>query len=76
MPLLTAREVAELLRVSVRTVRRWRAQGRLHGFRLAGDGPVRYPRSSVDRLLGKSTPHDTRRASLEVEDLRLLQETA
>ncbi len=46
---LTVREAAELLRVSVPTIRRWIASGRLHAVR-PGSRSVRLRRSDVEPL--------------------------
>lgn len=48
-PLLTEREVAELLGVSPRTVRRWRRRGLLPSARIGGT--VRVRRSDLERAL-------------------------
>jgi len=48
-PLYTPEEVAELLRVSPRTVQRWLAQAKLHGVKV---GRLwRIPKASLDRFL-------------------------
>ena len=48
-PLYTPEEVAELLRVSPRTVQRWLAQGKLQGVKV---GRLwRIPKASLDRFL-------------------------
>lgn len=52
-PLLTADEVARLLRVSPRTVRRL-APGLLHGVQLGKRGSWRFPRDVVARFTGKA----------------------
>lgn len=48
-PLLTEREVAELLGVSPRTVRRWRSRGLLAFDKIGGT--VRVRRSDLERAL-------------------------
>lgn len=56
--MLTAREVAERLRVSPRTVRRWAAAGRLQAVRL-GSGPrrpYRVPASALERFARPAGP--------------------
>ncbi|MGE0712464.1 MAG: helix-turn-helix domain-containing protein [Planctomycetota bacterium] len=50
-PLSTQKELAELLRVTPRTVRAWEAGGRLTGASTAPGGRRLYPRESVARLL-------------------------
>ena len=50
--LLTVREVAERLRSSPETVRRWLRQGRLRGFRPGGTKlAYRVPESELQRFL-------------------------
>jgi excisionase family DNA binding protein len=49
-PLLTAREVADLLDVSTETVLRWTRNGRLPGFRLPS-GQLRYSAETLDAWL-------------------------
>jgi excisionase family DNA binding protein len=48
--LMTAGDVAEVLRVSPRTVRRWASEGHLEAVRLAGHS-VRFTARSVQALL-------------------------
>ncbi len=58
-PYSTAQEVAQIFRVSTRTVDRWTAQGRIRSIRATPDGASRrlYPRPELQRFA----------ASLEVE---------
>jgi len=62
--LLTVREVAERLRSSPETVRRWLRQGKLRGFRPGGTKlGYRVPESELQRFLrnageGKLPPSD------------------
>jgi excisionase family DNA binding protein len=50
--LLTVREVAERLRSSPETVRRWLRQGKLHGFRPGGTKlGYRVPEDELQRFL-------------------------
>jgi excisionase family DNA binding protein len=62
--LLTVREVAERLRSSPETVRRWLRQGKLRGFRPGGTKlGYRVPESELQRFLrvageGKVPPPD------------------
>jgi len=59
--LLTVREVAERLRSSPETVRRWLRQGRLRGFRPGGTKlGYRVPESELQRFLALSQPADDR----------------
>lgn len=50
--LLTPREVAELLRVSIITIKRWGKQGKLPAIRINARGDRRYRKEVVLRLLG------------------------
>ena len=53
--LLTVREVAELLRVSPLTIKRWGKRGKLPPMRINSRGDRRYKKEAVLRLLGMST---------------------
>jgi excisionase family DNA binding protein len=63
--LLTVREVAERIRSSPETVRRWLRQGKLRGFRPGGTKlGYRVPESELQRFLaesneGRSLPPDS-----------------
>jgi excisionase family DNA binding protein len=67
--LLTVREVADRLRSSPETVRRWLRQGKLRGFRPGGTRlGYRVSESELQRFLaqpnqGKSAPTDTGHAT-------------
>lgn len=50
--LLTVKEVAELLRVSPITVKRWGKSGKLPAIRINSRGDRRYKKEVVMRLLG------------------------
>jgi excisionase family DNA binding protein len=53
--LLTVREVAERIRSSPETVRRWLRQGKLRGFRPGGTKlGYRVPESELQRFLSES----------------------
>ena len=53
--LLTVREVAERLRSSPETVRRWLRQGKLHGFQPGGTKlGYRVPESELQRFIALS----------------------
>lgn len=52
--LLTVREVAELLRVSPLTIKRWGKRGKLPPIRINSRGDRRYKKESVLWLLGMS----------------------
>ena len=49
--LLTARQVAELLAVSVETVLRWHRSGRLPGGRRLGSNVLRFDRHEIETWL-------------------------
>jgi len=53
--LLTVREVAELLRVSPLTIKRWGKKGKLPAIRINSRGDRRYRKEQVLRLLGVET---------------------
>lgn len=50
--LLTVREVAEILRVSPLTIKRWGKRGKLPAIRINSRGDRRYKKAVVLRLLG------------------------
>lgn len=50
--LLTIREVADLLRVSPLTIKRWGKKGKLPAIRINSRGDRRYKKDIVLRLLG------------------------
>lgn len=50
--LLTVREVAELLRVSPLTIKRWGKKGKLPPIRINSRGDRRYKKEAVMYLLG------------------------
>ena len=50
--LLTVREVAELLRVSPLTIKRWGKRGKLPAIRINSRGDRRYKKEAVLWLLG------------------------
>ena len=53
--LLTVKEVANLLRVSPLTVKRWGARGKLSAIRINSRGDRRYKKEAVLWLLGVET---------------------
>lgn len=60
--LLTVREVAEVLRVSPLTIKRWGKRGKLPAIRINSRGDRRYKKESVLWLLGitqKQTVEDS-----------------
>lgn len=50
--LLTIREVAELLRISPLTIKRWGKKGKLPAIRINSRGDRRYRKEVILRLLG------------------------
>ncbi len=52
--LLTVREVADLLRVSPLTIKRWGKRGKLSAIRINSRGDRRYKKEAVMWLLGKN----------------------
>lgn len=52
--LLTVREVAEILRVSTLTIKRWGKRGKLVPIRINSRGDRRYKKEAVLALLGLS----------------------
>lgn len=58
--LLTIREVAELLRVSTLTIKRWGKKGKLPAIRINSRGDRRYKKDVVLRLLGVDVDEDDR----------------
>jgi len=50
--LLTVREVAELLRVSPLTIKRWGKRGKLPAIRINSRGDRRYKKEAILYLLG------------------------
>lgn len=53
--LLTVREVAEILRVSPLTIKRWGKRGKLPAIRINSRGDRRYRKEAVLWLLGMKT---------------------
>ena len=58
--LLTVREVAELLRVSPLTIKRWGKRGKLPAIRINSRGDRRYRKEAVLWLLGIPTSNQPR----------------
>lgn len=57
--LLTVREVADLLRVSPLTIKRWGKRGKLPAIRINSRGDRRYKKESVLWLLGINPEEST-----------------
>lgn len=58
--MLTIRQVADFLHVSMSTVRRWSASGILKSYCVGPRGDRRYQRDDVLRFLEESTRHERR----------------
>lgn len=56
--LLTVREVADVLRVSPLTIKRWGKRGKLPAIRINSRGDRRYKREAVLYLLGIQPPEE------------------
>jgi excisionase family DNA binding protein len=59
-PMLTVREVAELLHIHANTVRRWSDRGVLRSYRIARRGDRRFRREDVARFLAELNDNDVR----------------
>lgn len=57
--LLTVREVADLLRVSPLTIKRWGKRGKLPAIRINSRGDRRYKKEAVLWLLGVNAGNDS-----------------
>ncbi|HSX40881.1 MAG TPA: helix-turn-helix domain-containing protein [Candidatus Saccharimonadales bacterium] len=57
--LLTVREVAEVLRVSPLTIKRWGKRGKLPAIRINSRGDRRYKKEAVLWLLGMQSKTET-----------------
>jgi len=56
-PLLTVREVAQLLHVHTNTVRRWSDHGLIRAYRISRRGDRRFRREDVARFLTEFNVH-------------------
>ncbi len=65
-PLLTVREVAQLLHIHSNTVRRWSDQGLIRAYRICRRGDRRFKREDIARFLVELNANkgNERRASL------------
>ena len=59
-PMLTVREVADLLHIHTNTVRRWSDRGVLRAYRIAQRGDRRFRREDVARFLADLNDGPTR----------------
>ena len=55
--LLTVREVADVLRVSPLTIKRWGKRGKLPAIRINSRGDRRYKKEAILYLLGIQSPN-------------------
>ena len=55
--MMTAQQVADLLQVSICSVRRWSDKGTLKFYRVGSRGDRRYWREDVSHFLEASSPH-------------------
>jgi excisionase family DNA binding protein len=60
-PMLTVREVADLLHIHTNTVRRWSDRGVLRAYRIAQRGDRRFRREDVARFLADLNDDPTKR---------------
>lgn len=63
--MLTIRQVADFLHVSISTVRRWSDSGMMRAYRLGLRGDRRYLRDDVLRFLEECTSHSWNSAMME-----------
>ena len=59
-PMLTVREVAELLHIHANTVRRWSDRGVLRSYRIARRGDRRFRREDVAHFLAELNDSEVR----------------
>lgn len=57
----SAAEVAQIFRVTPKTVRRWRAEGRLCAYRVGRE--LRFPASAIERLAAEMAEGETSSAA-------------
>jgi len=65
-PMLTVREVAELLHIHSNTVRRWSDRGIIKAYRITNRGDRRFRREDITHFLTELNNHggDEKKASL------------
>lgn len=56
-PMLTVREVAQLLHIHSNTVRRWSNRGTLRAYRITRRGDRRFRREDIARFLAELNVH-------------------
>lgn len=52
-PYMTVEQVAEYLQISVTSVRRFKRQGKIKGYRIPGTRLMRYRRNEIERVMEK-----------------------
>lgn len=74
--LLTIREVADLLRVSTLTIKRWGKKGKLPAIRINSRGDRRYKKEVVLQLLGVSGEEEQESAVVDFNAAASLRRAA
>ena len=57
-PMLTVKEVAQLLHIHSNTVRRWANQGIIRAYRITSRGDRRFRREDISRFLAELSTND------------------
>lgn len=57
-PMLTVREVAELLHIHTNTVRRWSDRGIIKAYRIASRGDRRFKQEDINHFLTQLNHHN------------------
>ncbi len=63
-PLLTAREVAQLLHIHSNTLRRWADQGIIKAYRITRRGDRRFRRKDIARFLAELNANESNKEKL------------
>jgi excisionase family DNA binding protein len=64
MPMLTVKDVADLLNIHVNTVRRWSDQGILKAFRITSRGDRRFRQQDIERFLEEYNDFNSDKSSV------------
>ena len=64
IPMLTVKDVADLLNIHVNTVRRWSDQGILKAFRITSRGDRRYRQEDIVRFLEEYNDFNTDKSAV------------
>jgi excisionase family DNA binding protein len=64
VPMLTVKDVADLLNIHVNTVRRWSDQGILRAFRITSRGDRRFRREDIIRFLEEYNDFNSDKSSV------------